>query len=145
MVSTSNDDIARSVAGKTIATNFLETVRQRPDSVAIRWATDSGAVEVTYRDYAAQAAHLAAALADLGVEHGVRVVLLIRNRPEFHVADVATLLAGGTPISIYNSSSPEQIRYLVHHCGAERGDRRGRGIPRLGPRRCAPTSPISRT
>jgi long-chain acyl-CoA synthetase len=43
----------------------------------------------------------------------------MRNRPEFHVADLAVLLAGGTPISIYNSSSPEQIRFLAGHSRAE--------------------------
>jgi long-chain acyl-CoA synthetase len=42
----------------------------------------------------------------------------MRNRPEFHLADVGVLLTGATPISIYNSSSPEQIAYLVDHCGA---------------------------
>ena len=31
---------------------------------------------------------------------------------------MGALLAGATPISIYNSSSPEQIHYLVGHCGA---------------------------
>jgi len=41
-----------------------------------------------------------------------RVALMLRNRPEFHVADVACVLVGATPISIYNSSSPDQIAYL---------------------------------
>ena len=49
---------------------------------------------------------------------GDRVVMLIGNRPEFHVADMAVLLLGATPISIYNSSSPDQIRYLVGHARA---------------------------
>ena len=43
---------------------------------------------------------------------------MMRNRPEFHVADVAVLLLGATPISIYNSSAPEQVAYLIGHCGA---------------------------
>ncbi|HMJ78435.1 MAG TPA: AMP-dependent synthetase/ligase, partial [Iamia sp.] len=55
----------------------------------------------------------------LGVAPGDRVVLLLRNRPEFHLADMGAVLAGATPISFYNSSSPEQIAYLVGHCGAK--------------------------
>jgi long-chain acyl-CoA synthetase len=43
---------------------------------------------------------------------------MLRNRLEFHVADLGALLLGATPISIYNSSSPDQISYLVGHCGA---------------------------
>jgi long-chain acyl-CoA synthetase len=31
------------------------------------------------------------------------------------------LLVGATPVSIYNSSSPEQVQYLVEHCGAVAG------------------------
>ncbi len=43
---------------------------------------------------------------------------MTRNRPEFHIADVAVLLLGATPISIYNSSAPEQVQYLAGHCEA---------------------------
>jgi long-chain acyl-CoA synthetase len=43
---------------------------------------------------------------------------MMRNRPEFHYADIGVLLAGATPISIYNSSSPEQIEYLAGHSEA---------------------------
>ncbi|HEX5587193.1 MAG TPA: long-chain fatty acid--CoA ligase [Acidimicrobiia bacterium] len=117
-MSIANQEVARAVEGRTIPLNFLETVSARPDSVAVRWHRDASTDVLTYRDYAAQATRLAAALGELGVGPGSRVVLLVRNRPEFHVADVATMLTGATPISIYNSSSPEQIRYLARHCGA---------------------------
>jgi long-chain acyl-CoA synthetase len=40
---------------------------------------------------------------------------MLRNRPEFHVADMGVLLAGGTPVSIYNSSPPDRIAYVVDH------------------------------
>ena len=65
-----------------------------------------------------RATRLAASLRALGVSRGDRVVLMMRNRPEFHVADVAVLLLGATPISIYNSSAPEQVQYLAGHCEA---------------------------
>ncbi|MEU4418790.1 AMP-binding protein, partial [Nocardia salmonicida] len=43
---------------------------------------------------------------------------MMRNIAEFHVADLAVVFAGATPVSIYNSSSPEQIAYLASHAGA---------------------------
>jgi long-chain acyl-CoA synthetase len=43
----------------------------------------------------------------------------MRNRPEFHALDLAVLFCGATPVSIYNSSAPDQIDYLVNHCGAK--------------------------
>ena len=73
---------------------------------------------LTFGGYADRATRLAAGLRTLGVGPGDRVVMLIGNRPEFHVADMATLLLGATPISIYNSSSPDQIRYLAGHAQA---------------------------
>jgi long-chain acyl-CoA synthetase len=45
--------------------------------------------------------------------------LMLRNRAEFHPLDLAVLFRGATPVSIYNSSAPEQIEYLVNDCGAK--------------------------
>ena len=105
-------------AGPTITSRFLATVRSRPDAVALRRRVGDGYETTTWAQYGDGAARVAAGLLTLGVQRGDRVVLLMDNRPEFHLADVGVLVAGATPISIYNSSSPEQIRYLVGHCGA---------------------------
>ncbi|MET0894224.1 MAG: long-chain fatty acid--CoA ligase [Acidimicrobiia bacterium] len=113
-----NDDIARAVAGTTITTNFLTTVMARGDAVALHAGHEADAATFTWAQYADHAARLAGALAELGVGQGDRVVLLMQNRPEFHFTDIAVLLVGATPISIYTSSSAEQIRYLAHHCNA---------------------------
>ncbi len=102
----------------TIPARFLATVEQRHDEVAIREKAGDGFRQLTFGEYADRATRLAAALGALGVAHGDRVVMLIGNRPEFHVADMAILLLGATPISIYNSSSPDQIRYLAGHAEA---------------------------
>ena len=44
---------------------------------------------------------------------------MMRNRPEFHWFDLAAQFLRATPVSIYNSSSPEEIQYLAGHAGAE--------------------------
>ena len=62
---------------------------------------------------------VAGGLAGLGVGRGDRVVLMMRNRLEFHLVDIAVVALGATPISIYNSSSAEQITYLVQHSKAK--------------------------
>jgi long-chain acyl-CoA synthetase len=99
----------------SVLDGFLRHVTERPDAVALR--TIDGETW-TWHEYADRAARFAAGLRDLGVRRGDRVVLMLRNRLEFHVADTGALLAGATPISIYNSSSAEQIRYLAGHCRA---------------------------
>jgi long-chain acyl-CoA synthetase len=118
MATAAADEITAAVAGHTLATLFRDTVRDHGDRLALRWKDGDAWGEWTWREYGERACRLAGALEDLGVVHGDRVVLMMRNRPEFHVADVAVVLVGGTPVSIYNSSAAEQIAYLVDHCGA---------------------------
>ncbi len=100
---------------QTVLDGFVRHVTQRPDDVAFR--TYHGETW-TWAEYGERAARFAAGLRDLGVGRGDRVVLMLRNRLEFHVADTGAVLAGATPISIYNSSSVEQIRHLAGHCRA---------------------------
>src|SRR5881227_2333570 len=114
-----SEELAAAVEGHTVPGEFVKTAARRADLTALRWRTpDGGWGEWTWRDYAERAARIAGGLAGLGVQRGERVVLMLRNRPEFHVIDMGVLLAGGTPISIYNSSSPDQIQYLTSHSDA---------------------------
>lgn len=103
---------------ETVPQVLLQVARERPNAVALRTINNEPA-EYTFSQYLDKACRLATALKELGVQRGDRVVLLMRNRPEFHFVDMAVLLCGGTPISIYNSSSPEQISYVVQHSGAK--------------------------
>ena len=103
----------------TLPQLFVETVSAHGGATALRAKDGDTIRELTWSDYAEQVGRCAAALRDLGVAHGDRVVLMMRNRPEFHVADTAVVMLGATPISIYNSSAPEQVQYLAGHCDAK--------------------------
>jgi long-chain acyl-CoA synthetase len=123
MAKMTSEALGEMVEGQTIPNRFLETVCALPDQVALRSKATAGErdgwAEMTYTEYSERAAAMGAGLAQLGVERGDRVALLMRNRPEFHVADMGVLLTGATPISIYNSSAPEQIQYLAGHSEAK--------------------------
>jgi long-chain acyl-CoA synthetase len=114
-----NEMLAEQTRGQTVPSRFLQTVRSRPDAVALRARDGDGWLETTFAEYAEDACRVAAGLRQLGVGRGDRVVLMLRNRPEFFVADMAGLLVGATPISIYNSSAPEQVQYLAGHSDAK--------------------------
>ena len=43
---------------------------------------------------------------------------MLANRPEFHLADLAVMMLGAVPFSIYTTSAPEQIAYVVGDAGA---------------------------
>ncbi|MBF6210145.1 long-chain fatty acid--CoA ligase [Nocardia puris] len=100
-------------SGKTVYTvpeAFQETITLRPDQVALR--TVGGTTEITWREYGQRVEVIAAGLAALGLKRGDTVGIMLTNRPEFNLVDTAALHLGATPFSVYNTSSPEQIRHL---------------------------------
>lgn len=112
-------DLESLTAGQTIPSRFLDNVAKNEGATALRARREDGTYrEQTYGQYADQVARCAAGLRALGFGPGQRLVLMLRNRPEFHVVDMAAYFCGGTSVSIYNSSSSEQIEYLVGHCEA---------------------------
>jgi long-chain acyl-CoA synthetase len=116
---TIQQELDECVAGQTVATRFLNTLDLHGDTAVLRWKGSDGTWnEQTLTEVADTTARLVTAFRELGVSKGDRVVLMMRNRPEFHPIDLAVLFCGATPVSIYNSSAPDQIEYLVNHCGA---------------------------
>ena len=56
---------------------------------------------------------------DHGLGRGDAVVLVMRNRPEFLEAQAALGRLGGSAVSVSWRSTPEELEYLVAHCGAK--------------------------
>jgi long-chain acyl-CoA synthetase len=98
------------VVVSTLPQAFQETAALEPDAVAIRTVGDK--VVITWRQYADRVRKIAAGLSALGVQPGHTVGLMLRNRPEFQLTDTAVMHLGAIAFSIYNTSAPDQIRYL---------------------------------
>ncbi|KAA0233929.1 MAG: long-chain fatty acid--CoA ligase [Actinobacteria bacterium] len=109
------------VKGKTVAGEFVALARRIPQACALRWMEGDGWGELSYGEVLDRALRVAAFLSSKGIGRGDRVVLMMRNMPEFHYVDLGALLTGATPVSIYNSSAPEQVEYLAGHCEAKLG------------------------
>jgi long-subunit acyl-CoA synthetase (AMP-forming) len=90
---------------------FQLTAADHGDLPAVR--LPGGAFEITWREYGERVRRTAAGLAGLGVERGDTFALMLTNRPEFHWVDSAAMHLGATAFSIYNTSAPEQIEYLL--------------------------------
>jgi long-chain acyl-CoA synthetase len=118
VIEAERDGIEQAIAGTTVCSEFLRTVSTQPDAAALRWKEGSTFASMTWAEYADRAARVAAGLQGLGVTGGERVALFTRNRPEFHIADMGALFAGATPLSLYNSSPPAQIEYVLGHSRA---------------------------
>jgi long-chain acyl-CoA synthetase len=99
------------LAANTMVQAFRATAEELADEVAIR--TRGDAVTLTWGELRRRVDALAAGLAKLGVTRGDTVALMLSNRPEFHLCDLAVMSLGATPFSIYTTYTPEQIEYLL--------------------------------
>lgn len=116
------EEIHQAVANTNAPQLFLKLVAENPQLPALHsWKADApGSWNVwTMGDYADTTAQAVAGLQHAGLVPGERILLMMRNRPEFHWFDLAAQFLRATPVSIYNSSSPEEIQYLAAHAGAE--------------------------
>ena len=116
---TTSQDLHDRIVGHNLPKRFLSNVERNGDVEVVNWKDSSGEwVSKTLHDVADDTARLVTSLKDLGIGKGDKVVMMIRNRQEFHALDLAILFCGATPVSIYNSSAPDQIQYLINDCGA---------------------------
>ena len=88
---------------------FIATVERLGDDVAL----SRGEQTQTWSELSEQVNRVAGGLASLGVKRGDTVALMLANRPEFAACDLAAVALGAVPFSIYQTSSPEQIAYVV--------------------------------
>ena len=109
--------LVRATSAATIAEAFRITAAEYPDRVAVRTKDDE--TSLTWSELRDRVDALAGGLARLGVERGDKVALMLLNRPEFHIADLAVMTLGATPFSIYATYTREQIEYLVADSGAK--------------------------
>src|SRR3954463_11129958 len=106
----------RAVGAATIAEAFRLTVEDHADQIAVRTKDDE--IAWTWAELAAKVDAFAGGLHALGLRRGDTLALMVSNRPEFMVADLAATMLGATPFSIYLTSSPDQVAYVIRDAGA---------------------------
>jgi long-subunit acyl-CoA synthetase (AMP-forming) len=99
------------VDAPTLTEALRRTAANHPDVIAVRTTDDS--VALTWSELLARVDALAGGLAKLGVGRGDTVAIMLSNRPEFHLADLAAATIGATPFSVYTTYPAEEIEYLV--------------------------------
>src|ERR1700694_2441221 len=115
-VSQSGSQERPALSASTIAEAFRITAADRVEEVAIR--TKEDAFTITWGELRGRVDALAGGLAKLGLGRGETIALMLSNRPEFHLCDLAAMMVGATPFSIYSTYTAEQIRYLVSDADA---------------------------
>jgi long-chain acyl-CoA synthetase len=96
-----------------IVAAVFEHERDDPDAVIFQRQVDGVWTDVTCAAAAAQIRSAALGLIALGVKAGDRVVIFSATRYEWAILDLAILSVGGVTVPIYETSSAEQVRWVL--------------------------------
>jgi long-chain acyl-CoA synthetase len=88
------------------------------DAVSFQRHVDGTWVDLTARDFAAQVMAVAKGLVAAGIERGDRVCLMSKTRYEWTLLDFAIWSAGGVTVPVYETSSAEQVEWIVSDSAA---------------------------
>ena len=83
------------------------------------WAKQDGQwVSRSWAGVRADVLDLAAGLVALGLNPGDRVMLVAENRPEWAIADLAIMTAGGISVPAYTTNTPADHLHILNNSGA---------------------------
>uniref|UniRef100_A0A667Y1J4 long-chain-fatty-acid--CoA ligase n=1 Tax=Myripristis murdjan TaxID=586833 RepID=A0A667Y1J4_9TELE len=102
----------------TIHQMFLETVEGYGDRAALASKKEGQWVTLTWRQYYEQCRAAAKSFLKLGLERYHGVGILGFNSPEWFIADIGCILAGGLAAGVYTTNSPEACQYVAANCEA---------------------------
>jgi long-chain acyl-CoA synthetase len=103
MADTLPEVLARTVAARGAESAYSDRHAE------VGWRT------LTWAEVVGSARAVAGALIDRGVQPGDTVALMCSNRVEHVIADLGAVHAGATPMTVYATLAPEQVRYIAGH------------------------------
>ena len=106
------------IEGDTIVDAFRIIVHRIPNRPALRRNVAGRWETITWADYGRGVGEVTAGLAELGIEPGQQVGIFSNNRLEWHLADFGVLANGSVTVPLYQTSSAEQVAYMLGHAQA---------------------------
>nr|WP_231503119.1 long-chain fatty acid--CoA ligase [Blastococcus sp. URHD0036] len=97
---------------------LTENVTEHGDEVGLRIQRGGRWEDVTWREFGEQVRGVAKGLIAAGVQPGDRVALQAKTRYEWTVVDFAIWTAGGVVVPVYETSSPDQVAWILSDSGA---------------------------
>jgi long-chain acyl-CoA synthetase len=100
-------------------TNFVaERAYYEPDRVMLSRAIGENWQPVTAREFESEVRAVAKGLIASGIQFGDRVAIMSRTRYEWTIIDFAIWFAGAVSVPIYETSSAEQVDWILSDSGA---------------------------
>jgi long-chain acyl-CoA synthetase len=105
-------------AGANLTDPVWDNAAAAPDTVQFARRAGSGWHDVTCAEFHAQVIRLAGGLVAAGVRPGDRIALMSKTRYEWTLVDFAIWAAGAVTVPIYETSSAEQVEWILSDSGA---------------------------
>ncbi|SDY41597.1 long-chain acyl-CoA synthetase [Modestobacter sp. DSM 44400] len=105
-------------ADEALTDMVARNAAQHPADVGLRIQRDGRWEDVTHAEFAARVGAVAKGLVAGGVQAGDRVGLLAKTRYEWTVLDYAIWTAGAVVVPVYETSSADQISWILADSGA---------------------------
>ena len=105
-------------ADDNVVTALLANGEHHPHRPALAYRSGDRFVDVSTAELVTKVRELAAGLISLGIEPGSRVCLFMPARIEFTYLDYAIWAAGCATVTIYETSSADQVEWIVGNSGA---------------------------
>jgi long-chain acyl-CoA synthetase len=96
----------------------FDNAANRPRHVALRRRNGGAWVDVSAETFAAEVTAVAKGLIAAGIGTGDRVAVMSKTRYEWTVADFALFTVGAVVVPIYETSSAEQVQWILSDSGA---------------------------
>src|SRR3954454_1563989 len=97
---------------------LAQNVAEVGDQTGFRVRRGGAWQDVTWKEFGEQVAGVAKGLIASGVAAGDRVALQAKTRYEWPVMDFAIWTAGGVTVPIYETSSADQVAWILSDSGA---------------------------
>jgi long-chain acyl-CoA synthetase len=97
---------------------FFDAIEKHDKPDALRVKKDGAFRPISSLQLADRVRQVALGLEEIGIKRGDRVAILSENRPEWAIADYASLTAGLTDVPIYPTLPADQIPYILNDSGA---------------------------
>ncbi|KAK1174416.1 long-chain-fatty-acid--CoA ligase ACSBG2-like [Acipenser oxyrinchus oxyrinchus] len=102
----------------TVHQMFQHAVEQYGETPALAVKKEGQWATLTFREYYNECRLAAKSFLKLGLERYHGVGILGFNSPEWFIADIGSILAGGLAVGIYTTNSPEACQYVADNCEA---------------------------
>ncbi|MBC8067838.1 MAG: AMP-binding protein [Deltaproteobacteria bacterium] len=104
---------------RTVMQVMEATAAKHGDKPALRHKQGDSWRTITWSEYRDNARAAAKSLIKLGLEPAHGVAIIGFNCPQWAIADIATIYAGGCPAGIYTTNSADQCQYIAAHSDAQ--------------------------